>query len=64
MQTRDFDGVSSHLIKWDRQDSDLLREINPEALIILAKATRDRRNNDIRVNNIQRDPGVIISKYT
>ena len=64
LQTRDFDGVSSHLIKWDRQDSDLLREINPEALIILANATKNRTRNDIRVNDVPRDPGVIISKYT
>ena len=64
LQTRDFDGVSSHLIKWDRQDSDLLREINPEALIILTNATKNRTNNNIRVNDVPRDPGVIISKYT
>ncbi len=64
LQTRDFDGVSSHLIKWDRQDSDLLREINPEALIILANATKNRTNSNIRFNDVPRDPGVIISKYT
>ncbi len=62
VQTRDFDGVSCHL-RWDRMDSDLLKEINPDALMILANATKNRANNTIRANDVPRDPGVTISKY-
>lgn len=62
VQTRDFEGVRA-MIRWDKQDNDLLNEINPSAVAMLHEAVREKINNYVGRDNTIRDPGVIITKH-
>ena len=62
VQTQDFTGVHA-MIRWDKLDNDLLKEMNPSALMILSEASKDRVNTYVGRDTAPRDTGVIINKY-
>lgn len=61
-ETHEFSTVA-YTLKWDRLDKDLILEINPRGLEILAEAGRNHYNGWIGRDNEPRTPEVVISKY-
>ena len=43
-QTSAFTGVSTTTIRWERGDVEMLKEINPDAMLILHSASKDHAN--------------------